>query len=172
MRRIQGGLIKRVGGSPHRALQQGSFIDHLARERLVLVHADVFARAQYLRIARSQKVLDGNRTLFVDYQGGGILIFDFDVEDGAAHGDNSRRSSDLVVVRQATGMLDLHPYFAQPDFEEVPPVSSVGAKYDVRFGENLKFAAVRDLESSIAGGPRHDHLFWLDEVAEVQRPGG
>jgi hypothetical protein len=172
VRRIQGGLVKRIGGGSHSALQQGSFIDHLARERLVLVHADVFARTQYSRIPGFQNVLDRDRALFVDYQSGGILIFDFDVEDGAANGYNSRGSSDLVIVRQAARMFDLHPDFAQPDFEEVSPVSSVGAKNDVRFGENLKFAAIRDLEDSITIGPCHDHLFRLDEVAEIQSPGG
>lgn len=172
MRRIQGGLIKRIGGGSHGALQQRSFIDHLARERFVLVHADVFARAQYSRIAGFQNVLNRNGALFIDYQSGGILIFDFDVEDSAANGYHSGGSPYLVVVRQAAGMLDLDPYFAQPHFEEVPPVSSVGAKYDVRFGENLKLAAIRDLEDPITIGPRHNHLFRLDEVAEIQSPGG
>jgi hypothetical protein len=168
---VQRRLIKRVRCRSRRALHKVAFIYQLPRDRFISENPHRFARTQDLGIARPQGVLNGNGTLLVQHKGGIVLIFNFHIEDRAAHGNNGRGGSDLVIVRQSPGMLDLHSDLAQPDFEKISPVSPVSPKNDVRPGKNLKLAAIGNLENPVTIGACDDHLFGLDQISKVQSPG-
>ncbi len=115
---------------------------------------------------------DFDGAFFIENHGGGIVIFHFDVEDGAANRDHRAGRANFVVIGQAAGVFNLDADFAEPDFEEIAPVAAIGPEDDFRFGEDFKSTAVGNLENAVAVNAGYDDLFGLDQIADVEGPGG
>jgi len=168
---VQRSLIQRIGSGTSGTLQEGAFIHNFLRQRLILIDTNPFTRIQDARFADTQQMAHFDLPLFIKNQSGGVLIFDFHIEDSSAYRNDGAGRPNFIVVGKAARMLDLNPNFTHPDFQQVFPIAAIGAEHDVRFGEDFKFAAIGDFENAVAIGAGHDYLFRLNQIAGVQSPG-
>ena len=98
-------------------------------------------------------------------EGGAIGVLHIDIEDGAAYRNQRRGRGDIIRIRQTVEMLDVDLDLAHPDIQQVAEtVGLTEGHFGVR--ENLKRAAVRDLEFGVPIGAGFDHLLLLDLAAE------
>jgi len=118
---------------------------------------NVLTRVENLFLARLQQVRNTHAAFFVDDHRV-IKVIHFHIEDSALDRDHRRRRADLVEVRLPARVLNLDSNLAQPHFQQIDQVETVGVEDNARFREYLESAAVRHLEHAVALRSGHDHL--------------
>jgi hypothetical protein len=142
------------------AAQNATAIHTFRGQRLILKDTNPFARIENFGIATRQKrVLHRHLSFLNDDNGSGILIFNADVENCAAHGNDRSGRADFVVIGLPADFLDLDFYTAEKYFQKILPVPGIIAENYAGIGENLEGAAVGDLKNGITFSTGDDDLF-------------
>ena len=105
------------------------------------------------------RVLHRHLSFFNDDDGGGVFIFNIDVENCAAHGNDRGGRADFVVIGLPADFLDLDFYPAEKYFQQILPIPGIIAENHAGIGENLEGAAISYSKHGITLSASYDDLF-------------